>query len=130
MARDIDDEIREEEEWEAEDADDIEEQQITDEYPDRLGENTAARVGLRHTGVEYVCLTCGRKQVSRGGVIPTCHGSMIAIDFERSPRSRKPVTGSSSPSAKKPAPRRAREKKRPVQRISRAKQRNQRAKKR
>lgn len=46
MARDLDDAIAEEEEYESEDAEQVEEQEFKDEYEDTGGESTAPSVNL------------------------------------------------------------------------------------
>jgi hypothetical protein len=81
-ARDLEDEISEEEEWEAEDADDIDEQENPHEYDDEEGENTEPGSGPASVGLEYVCAKCGKKKRGKGVITPSCHGKMIPLDFE------------------------------------------------
>lgn len=61
---DLDEEIKEEEEYEKDDADYLDEQKYADEYEDRAGENvgsTGETPGL--TERVYACVKCGKKKI-------------------------------------------------------------------
>ena len=88
-ARNLENEISEEEDWEAEDADDIDEQENPKEYDDEVGENTESELGAANTGMEFVCAKCGKKKHSKGIIIPSCHGKMVPLDFENLKRKKK-----------------------------------------
>lgn len=89
MAKDIDEEINEEEEYENQDADDIEEQENPKEYEDLTGENLEPNLGFENQGMEYICPKCGKKKRSAGIIIPSCHGKMVPLDFEETPKKTK-----------------------------------------
>ena len=84
MAKDMYDELKEEDDYESEDGEDKEEQAFKDEYSDDEGENTSPTTGGRKkSGVEFICLSCGkRKKPKKAGSIPECCGAPATpVDF-------------------------------------------------
>lgn len=86
MARNVDDEIKEEEEYEVEDADFLKEEQDTgDEDEDDEGENLGPKVegrGKAKAKLEFICVSCGeRKKPKKMGEKMVHHGQkMLPVD--------------------------------------------------
>ena len=82
MARDVEEEIRDEEEYEKEDADDKEEQAFDDDFSDDEGENMAPTAKGKKSGVEFICLKCGLRKKGVSGKNPEHDGEpMTPVDF-------------------------------------------------
>lgn len=82
MAKDVEDEIKEEEEYEAEDAESIEEQGLNEEFSDEGGENMAVTAKGQKSGVEFICLKCGTRKKGGAGRQPVhCSERMTPVDF-------------------------------------------------
>lgn len=82
MAKDVEDEVKEEEEYEADDAEFLKEQTFHDEFSDEGGENMAASSKGRKSGMEFICLKCGTRKKGASGRQPShCGESMTPVDF-------------------------------------------------
>jgi len=84
MAKNFDDELKEEDGFDAEDLEDKEEQDFKDEYSDDDGESTSPTTGARKkSGLEFICLSCGkRKKSKKAGSPPECCGAPTTpVDF-------------------------------------------------
>ncbi len=82
MARDVQQAVEEEEARELEEATDLEEQAQPKEFDDEAGENTAATASALGSGLEFICVKCGRRSrvmhVNTTGV--HCGRRMLLVD--------------------------------------------------
>src|SRR3989338_3284325 len=89
MARNIDDSIKEEDEWERDEEKDQFEEQVNEDFDDQAGENTAPSAGSAAAGncsyPEFVCTNCKTRKRAAGkeANIPVhCGRKMVLVDHE------------------------------------------------